>query len=37
MSQEDKYVKIIEGLAELKGTTVAIQTDIKILKEDFTN
>ena len=34
MSQEDKYVKIIEGLAELKGTTVAIQTDIKILKED---
>lgn len=34
MSQEEKYSKIIEGLAEIKGTTLSMKDDIVALKED---
>jgi len=34
MSQDDKYTKIIEGLAELKGNTVSMKDDISSIKED---
>lgn len=34
MSQEEKYVKIIEGLAEIKGTTITMKEDILAIKDD---
>ena len=34
MSENEKYAKIIEGLAELKGTTSAMKEDVASLKED---
>lgn len=34
MSQDDKYSRIIEGLAELKGTTTSIKDDIIDIKQD---
>lgn len=34
MSSDDNYIKIIESLAELKGTTTAIKEDVANIKED---
>lgn len=34
MSQEEKYTKIIESLAEIKGTTTSMKDDISAIKDD---